>query len=143
MAIDPFVQGLLDADQSLDWLGIKVTHAEGGHATAELDITANMANGRLVAHGGVVFALADTAFALAANSVLHGAPTADASIVYLAPSPVGEKLIASAEITYVDERRAVVDVSVRTGETVVAVYRGTARTARQPEAGRDETVNRR
>jgi len=131
MAIDPFVQNLLDADQSLEWLGISVTHAEGGFATAELRVGPHMGNGHRVAHGGVVFALADTAFAMAANSVLHGAPTADASIVYLAPSPIGEKLIASAQVTYSDQRRAVVDVSVQAGERVVAVYRGTARTARQ------------
>ncbi|KAA0962484.1 PaaI family thioesterase [Microbacterium sp. ANT_H45B] len=131
MAIDPFVQGLLDADQSLGWLGIAVTHAEGGFATAELIVSPNMGNGHRVAHGGVVFALADTAFAMAANSVLHGAPTADASIVYLAPSPIGEKLIASAQVTYSDRRRAVVDVTVTASGTTVAVYRGTARTARQ------------
>lgn len=144
MAIDPFIQSLLDADHSLGWLGISVTHAEGGFATAELDVTPNMGNGHRVAHGGVVFALADTAFAMAANSVLQGAPTADASIVYLAPSPIGAKLIASAQVTFLDRRRAVVDVTIRSGDTTVAVYRGTARTMRpsEPEPRPEGTENR-
>ena len=132
MAIDVFVQTLLDADQSLGWMGIVVTHAEGGIATAELDVTASMANGSGIAHGGVVFALADTAFAMAANSVIHGAPTADASIVYLAPSRIGAKLVASAHVTYADARKAVVDVTVLSGDRTMAVYRGTARASRVP-----------
>ena len=135
MAIDAFVQTLLNADHSLEWMGIVVTHAEGGIATAELDVTANMANGSGIAHGGVVFALADTAFAMAANSVIHGAPTADASIVYLAPGRIGVKLVASAHVTYADARKAIVDVTVSSGERTVAVYRGTARASR-PSAPR-------
>ena len=65
---DP-ARSMLAADRSLEGLGIQVLRASEGRATAVLRVTPEMANGHGIAHGGLVFALADTAFAMAANTL--------------------------------------------------------------------------
>ena len=63
---DP-ARSMLAADKSLEGLGIQVLSASEGRATAILKVAPEMANGHGIAHGGLVFALADTAFAMAAT----------------------------------------------------------------------------
>src|SRR5437763_14436711 len=71
------------ADEASQALGIKLVEAGNGQAVATMEVTSSMVNGHDIAHGGYVFLLADTAFALACNS--HGpapgarAPTSPSS----------------------------------------------------------------
>ncbi len=126
---DP-ARSMLAADRSLEGLGIQVLRASEGRATAVLRVTPDMANGHGIAHGGLVFALADTAFAMAANTFGAGIATAEASISYISPARISEELVASAEVTFHEGRRMIVDVVVRAGERTVAIYRGTGRALR-------------
>ena len=126
---DP-ARSMLAADRSLEGLGIQVLRASEGRATAVLRVTPEMANGHGIAHGGLVFALADTAFAMAANTFGAGIATAEASISYISPARISEELVASAEVTFHEGRRMIVDVVVRAGERTVAIYRGTGRALR-------------
>lgn len=126
---DP-ARSMLAADRSLEGLGIQVLRASEGRATAVLRVTPEMANGHGIAHGGLVFALADTAFAMAANTFGAGIATAEASISYISPACISEELVASAEVTFHEGRRMIVDVVVRAGERTVAIYRGTGRALR-------------
>ena len=121
---------MLAADRSLEGLGIQVLRASEGRATAVLRVTPEMANGHGIAHGGLVFALADTAFAMAANTFGAGIATAEASISYISPARISEELVACAEVTFHEGRRMIVDVVVRAGERTVAIYRGTGRALR-------------
>ena len=89
-----------------------------------------MTNGLGVAQGGFVFALADHAFACAANSVLEGTATVEAAISYLSPARVGDDLEADARVAHLDHRRVVVDVTVRCGDRVIALVRATGRPLR-------------
>jgi acyl-CoA thioesterase len=118
------VRQMLAADRSLAALGIRVVCAEDGTAEATMTVTPDGANGHGIAHGGLVYALADTAFACAVNSQAPGSATAAASIVYVGPARVGERLTAQAQVRHVGERRSLVDVTVRCGERVIAEYRG-------------------
>lgn len=129
--IDPFVLALTADEPVLDWFGLTIEEAHDGFARVTLPVIASQLNGNRMAHGAVVFAVADQAFAMAANTVLRYAATADASIQYLSPTRAGDLLVANARCTYVDDRRAVVDVEVVAGDRVVALYRGTARAARR------------
>jgi acyl-CoA thioesterase len=126
-------RAMLAADRSLEGLGIQVLRASEGRATAVLRVTPEMANGHGIAHGGLVFALADTAFAMAANTFGAGIATAEASISYISPARVSEELVASAEVTFHEGRRMIVDVVVRAGERTVAIYRGTGRALRSSD----------
>ena len=60
-------------DEASRALGIELVEAADGHSVATMTITGAMVNGHDIAHGGYVFLLADTAFALACNS--HGPAT--------------------------------------------------------------------
>jgi acyl-CoA thioesterase len=126
---DP-ARSMLAADRSLEGLGIHVLHASRGRATATLRVTPEMANGHGIAHGGLVFSLADTAFAMAANTFGTGIATAEASISYISPARISEELVASAKVTFHEGRRMIVDVVVRAGERTVAIYRGTGKVLR-------------
>ena len=122
--IAEFVQEMLASDRSSSTLGIEVLSAADGVAFARLAVAASAANGHGIGHGGIVYTLADTAFACAANSVLPGTVTADASIVYFSPARVGEVLLAEARVRHRTSRQVFVDVAVRTDDRLVADYRG-------------------
>lgn len=137
-AIAEGVQRMLAADRSGPRLGISVLSAGGGEAVAHLVVDADMANGIGIAQGGFVFALADLAFACAANTVARPVATSDASISFVSPARLGDELEAHARVEYVDEKRVVVDVTVRSGERVVALFRGTARRFRVTDDERSD-----
>ncbi|HIW45612.1 MAG TPA: hotdog fold thioesterase [Candidatus Yaniella excrementigallinarum] len=128
------VQQMLRADQSLSLLGINVVNEGSGSEVATMLVTEEMTNGHQICHGGLVFSLADTVFAIAANAVNAGTVTSESSISYLAPARVGDLLVADANVTYETDRRVIVDVTVRTGETTVALYRGFGRTIKPRSA---------
>lgn len=123
-AITEFVQEMLADDPGSSTLGVEVLSAADGVAFARLTVAPALANGHGIGHGGVIFTLADTAFACAANSLLPGTATADASIVYLSPARVGEVLVAEARVRHRTARQVFVDVTVRSGDRLVADYRG-------------------
>lgn len=129
---DDFVTGMLAADRSRERLGIWGTGVGEGQATARLTVEPDMINGIEVIHGGFVFALADYAFACAANSVLPRVATVDAQISFLAPARVGETLVAEATVSFNGGRRIIVDVTVRSDHRTVALFRGTGRTTGAP-----------
>ena len=105
-------------------LGIDLVSAGAGRATTRMTIRADMVNGHDIAHGGLVFALADTAFACACNS--HGPVTvaAAAEIVFVAPARLGDVLEAEAVERTRFGRSGIYDVTVRRGNDVVAEFRG-------------------
>src|SRR4051794_32548097 len=119
-AIDPVVRTMLDEDRSSEGMGFTVTAAHGGEATVEWTVREEFANGHGIGHGGLTFALADTAFACAANSVLPGAVTADAAISFLAPTRMGDVVVAQASVRHRSNRQVRVDVTVRVQDRVVA-----------------------
>jgi len=119
---------MLDADRASRRLGIEITDAGPGRATARMRVTADMVNGHAIAHGGYVFLLADTAFAYACNS--HGPVTvaASADITFVAQASEGDELVATAQEQVRYGRSGLYDVTVRRGDEVIAEFRGRSRT---------------
>lgn len=122
--IVPLVVKMLEADECTRALGIVVRSAREGKALATATVTEELTNGHHIAHGGLIFALADTALACAANSLIPGTVTAESSIIFLAPAHVGEELVAEATVRSTTGRHTVIDVTVRSAECVVAEFRG-------------------
>ena len=58
---------ILKDDYASDWMGIEVVALADGHATIRMALRQEMLNGFGMAHGGMIFAFGDTAFALACN----------------------------------------------------------------------------
>jgi acyl-CoA thioesterase len=118
------------ADAASAGLGMELLELEVGRAVVRMGVTAAMVNGHAIAHGGFVFALADSAFALACNS--HGPVTvaAGCDITFVASARLGDVLVAEAVERAVFGRSGLTDVSVRVESTdaPVAELRGRSRT---------------
>jgi acyl-CoA thioesterase len=115
---------MIAADQASRALGIEVLSHGDGAATARMRIRADMVNGHQLAHGGLVFALADTAFAAACNSIAAPTVAAGAEIVFVAPARLDDELVATAALRTAFGRSGVYDVTVCRGDEVIAEFRG-------------------
>ena len=96
-------------------------------------ITPTMLNGHQTVHGGMVFILADTAFAYACNSRNIATVAAQASIIFLSPAHAGEVLVAEAKELASAGRSGAYAVAVSTEDgRAVASFQGLARTVGGP-----------
>ena len=126
------VHGMLQEDAHSAWLGLEVVEIAPKRCICRMKIRDEMVNGFGVAHGGIVFSFADSAFAFACNT--HGNVTVaiDNTITYPAPIHPGDVItaVASEEASSARLGYYRVDVVNQRGE-VVALFRGTAyRTSR-------------
>ncbi|WP_424809745.1 hydroxyphenylacetyl-CoA thioesterase PaaI [Rhodococcus sp. 27YEA15] len=119
---------MFDADLASRALGIAVTELSPGSATVTVSVTETMVNGHGITHGGYVFLLADTAFALACNGYDAAAVAARADIRFLRRTGLGDTLVATATEKSRQGRTGIYDVTVRSGDVVVAEFRGDSRT---------------
>lgn len=125
-------RSMFDADLASSALGIELLELDDGLARAAMTVTEPMVNGHGITHGGFVFLLADTTFALACNSHDAAAVAARADIRYLRPTHQGDRLTASAVERARFGRNGIYDVTVRVGDEVVAEFRGDSRTIGRP-----------
>jgi phenylacetic acid degradation protein PaaD len=115
---------LLAADRAVRALGITVEVTGVGAATARMSTSADMGNGHGIVHGGLLFTLADTAFAYALNS--HGRPgvSVHADVAFMLPARAGASLAARATERVFDGRAGIYDVEVRDdGDALLAAIR--------------------
>jgi acyl-CoA thioesterase len=126
---------MLASDEASRALGMQLMDWGPGHATVRMTVRPDMLNGHAIAHGGLVFALADTAFACACNS--HGPTTvaAGAEITFLRAAQAGDELEARAVERVRHGRSGIYDVTVRRGADVIAEFRGRSRTIGTEAAG--------
>ena len=127
---DP-VATMIASDEASRTLGIVVDSWGDGGASARMTVRADMVNGYEIAHGGLVFALADTAFAAACNSIAAPTVAAAAEIVFVAPARLHDDLVAIAAVRTAFGRSGVYDVTVRRGDDVIAEFRGRSQQVRQ------------
>jgi len=85
---------IINKDNFIRWLRVKVLHVEIGYSKIEIEIREEMLNGLGIAHGGILFALADSAFALAANSRHNISVAWEASITFTKPVKLWDILTA-------------------------------------------------
>jgi acyl-CoA thioesterase len=109
--------------------GIRIEEARKGYCRLSMELRADMLNGHGTAHGGILFALADTAFAYVCNGDNHRTVAAQASIIFLGSAKEGETLVAEAEEIATSGRSGVTRVSVKTQEgRDIAEFTGYSRT---------------
>src|ERR671920_1981456 len=89
--------GMLAVEGTGSAWGIRIEEARAGYARLSMAIRADMLNGHGIVHGGMIFALADTAFAYVCNGRNQKTVAAQASIVFLGSANEGETLVAEAE----------------------------------------------
>ncbi len=129
------VQALYARDLAAQALGIEILDVAPGAVRVAMVVRPDMLNGHGTCHGGMLFALADTAFAFACNSYGEAMVAAGASIEFLAGAARGERLIATASETSRSARHGIYDVAVaRTSGELVAHFRGRCARLRVPSS---------
>jgi acyl-CoA thioesterase len=119
------VQAMYRTDRASQNLGLEIIAVAPGTVRVAMAVRPEMVNGHGMCHGGIIFSLADSAFAFACNS--HGEPmvAAGASIEFLAPTSAGELLTALATEVSRGARHGIYDVRViKSSGEVVALFRG-------------------
>ena len=120
-------------DRASQALGIRIVEVRPGYTKASMLVREDMLNGHGACHGGMIFSLADSAFAFSCNSRGGVVVAAAASIDFLAPAQAGDELTAEAVERWRSKRSGVYEVTVinQRGETV-ALFRGRSHQVREP-----------
>jgi acyl-CoA thioesterase len=118
-------QGLFERDRASQALGMRLVAVRPGSARVVLTVRADMLNGHQVCHGGIVFALADSAFAFACNSHNDSTVAAAAAIDFLVAAREGDELTADAVELWRTRRNGIYEITIvnQRGERV-ALFRG-------------------
>lgn len=116
---------------STELLGMDVVEMRQGHAVVTMVVRDDMVNGHQIVHGGLVFTLADTAFAMACNSESTLVVSSGADITYFYSGHAGDLLTATAAVRSQRGRSVICDVEVRNDQGILAEYRGHGRVVRQ------------
>ncbi|MCZ6893321.1 MAG: hydroxyphenylacetyl-CoA thioesterase PaaI [Gammaproteobacteria bacterium] len=112
-------------DRASRELGITLDEIRPGYARMSMTVEAWMIQGHTMCHGGLLFALADTAMAFASNSHNQQHLALHANIDYLRPAKVGDTLTAEATEGNRTKRMGVYNVSIVNGDgKAVCHFRG-------------------
>ncbi|MBV7409301.1 hydroxyphenylacetyl-CoA thioesterase PaaI [Maritimibacter sp. DP1N21-5] len=115
-------------DDASKWFGMELTEIDAGRAVMTLTVQPHHCNGHKICHGGVIFALADSAFAFACNSGNQNTVAQHNLINFLAPGREGDVLTAVAEELYLKGRGGIYDIHVENQDGVrIAEMRGMSR----------------
>ena len=119
------VQLLYDSDRASQMLGMSVESVAPGESRVSMRVRADMVNGHGICHGGLIFALADSAFAFACNSRGYNTVAAGAAIEFLAPGREGDVLTASASERWRAGKSGIYEIEVRNQrDEAIALFRG-------------------
>ena len=120
---------MAESDQVRRALGMEIVSVGPGTAVVSMQVRQDMLNGKGMCHGGMIFSLADEAFAYACNSRDAATVAQNCSISFLAPGRPGDQLTAHARETALAGRSGVYDATVtRQDGAVIAEFRGLSRT---------------
>lgn len=125
---------MMARDAASALLGMVVERAEPGDAVVSMHVREEMLNGFAITHGGFVFTLADTAFAIACNEDERVTVAAGADISFLRSTVAGQTLTAHAVRRARSGRTGLYDVRVtdEAGEVVAEVRGRSVTTGRTP-----------
>ncbi len=131
-------------DRASQALGMSLDAVGPGRATLSMTVTETMINGHEICHGGLIFTLADSAFAFACNAYNKVTVAQHCSVTFLAPAKLGDRLTARAEERALNGRSGIYDIRVENQDgKAIAEFRGHSRTIKGhlvPELAEEETT---
>jgi acyl-CoA thioesterase len=117
---------MLAGDAFSNGLGMEVLHIEPGQCTIRIQVNEGMVNGFNIAHGGITYALADSAMAFASNA--HGVQcvSIDSAISHIKKVQINDVLKASCTALSRNRKVGVYEVHVTNqSDELVAHFKGT------------------
>jgi len=121
---DKIPHKMLSQDAFSTWLGIEILECEIGRCRVAMTVRKEMLNSMGKAHGGISYALADTAFGFAANTHGKFAVSIETSINHIEALEEGDYLVAESVIENVKNRLGFNIVEVKRGDELVALFKG-------------------
>lgn len=116
---------LYSRDTATNHLEMKMSSVSPGQATVSMFVKDFMVQGHNTCHGGYLFTLADSAFALACNTYNQPCVAIGCSIDFVAPGLMGDHLIATAQEKSRSGRTGNYDVEIRNQDNkLIAIFRG-------------------
>jgi acyl-CoA thioesterase len=111
-------------DAFSQWLGIEIVEISEGFCRLSMQIRKGMTNGFGFAHGGIVYSLADSALAFAANTYGLKSVTVDGHMHYFQKLHPGDKLIAEAKVIHKGKKISKFTVNILLDDALVAKMLG-------------------
>lgn len=122
LSLDPFSQ----------WLGIEILEVKTGYCKLGLSIRKDMLNSMQKAHGGIAYALADTAFGFAANTQGRFAVSIETSINHIEALHEDDYVIAETQLDISKNKLGFSLVNIKCKDKIVAIFKGVVyRTSRE------------
>lgn len=120
-------------DTASQSLGMEIIDVDEGYAELKMTIRDHMLNGHKTCHGGMIFSLADSAFAFACNSQNESAVAAGCSIDFVRSAKANDKLTAVAKVQYQGKRSGIYHITVTNQENnLVALFKGNSARINRP-----------
>ena len=118
-------RAMYEQDRASQALGMRILEVSPGYARLAMKVREDMVNGHQLCHGGLIFTLADSAFAFACNTYDLVTVASAASVEFLLAARLGDELTAIAEERSRSKRTGIYDVTIRNSQgECVALFRG-------------------
>ena len=114
LSLDPFSQ----------WLGIEILEVKTGYCKLGMRIRKDMLNSMQKAHGGITYALADTAFGFAANTHGRFSVSIETSINHIEALHEGDYIIAETQLDITKNRLGFNYVNITCEDKIVCIFKG-------------------
>ncbi len=119
-------QYMLSQDFFSQWMGIELLDVREKYCKIQMPVKNDMINGLKTVHGGITFALADSALAFSSNNTNEAAVALNCTISFCKAVRAGEILTAESMLVADTRKTGVYDITVRNQEEVlIASFRGT------------------
>ncbi|MDC1221528.1 hotdog fold thioesterase [Salibacteraceae bacterium] len=120
------VDRMYNNDPFSQWLGIERIQDGAGSSELKMTIRKEMLNGFDIAHGGITYALADSALAFASNGHGRMSVSVETSISHTESLKEGDVITATAEEMSLSNKIGVYHITIRNQDKkVVALFKGT------------------
>ncbi|TXK73216.1 hotdog fold thioesterase [Mesonia sp. HuA40] len=115
---------MLENDAYSKWLGIQILDVKKGYCQLKMQIRKDMLNSMKKAHGGITYALADTAFGFACNTYGKKAVSIESSINHIEALVEGDILIAESDVKSQKNKLGFYIVEIKRDNQLVALFKG-------------------
>jgi acyl-CoA thioesterase len=119
------VNKMFENDAFSQWLGIVVEDISEGNCTLSMTVRKDMLNGFGIAHGGITYAIADSALAFASNSHGKQSVSIDTAINHIESLKEGDVITATAQENSIKNKFGFYSIKVKKEDTLVALFKGT------------------
>src|SRR6478735_8987967 len=117
---------MMETDYFSNWMGIQLLEVKDGYSKLQMTLRKEMLNAFGIAHGGITFAFADSAFAFACNSDGKVTVALDVSISFPKTGREGDVLTAEAKLVNKTKRTGLYMIEVRNqNNDLVGLFKGT------------------